>query len=62
MTQPSFTAQREQLRRGHFIRVVNYHSTPRGARDELELPSHCAWQQRQILRHRQGDVEAMLGK
>lgn len=35
MTQPSFTAQREQLRRGHFIRVVNYHSTPRAARDEL---------------------------
>jgi hypothetical protein len=35
VTQPSFTAQRDQLRRGHFIRVVNYHSTPRVARDEL---------------------------
>ncbi len=35
MTRPSFSAQREQLGRGHFIRVVNYHSTPRGARDEL---------------------------
>lgn len=35
MTRPSFAAQREQLSRGHFIRVVNYHSTPRVARDEL---------------------------
>jgi len=35
MTRPSSTVQREQLRRGHFIRVVNYHSTPRGAREEL---------------------------
>lgn len=32
---PSFTAQRGQLRAGHFIRVVNFHSTPRGSRDEL---------------------------
>src|SRR6218665_3307875 len=35
MTRPSSTVQREQLRRGHFMRGVNYHSTPRGARDEL---------------------------
>ncbi|WP_308798855.1 polysaccharide deacetylase family protein [Agromyces silvae] len=35
MTLPSFDTQREQLRGGHLIRVVNYHSTPRGARDEL---------------------------
>lgn len=36
MTTPSFDVQRAQLANGHFIRVVNYHSTPRGARDELE--------------------------
>ncbi|WP_061016019.1 polysaccharide deacetylase family protein [Microbacterium sp. CCH5-D1] len=36
MTKPSFDVQREQLSNGHFIRVVNYHSTPRGARAELE--------------------------
>src|SRR6218665_3467185 len=35
MTRPSSTVQREQLRRGHFMRGGNYHSTPRGARDEL---------------------------
>ncbi|WP_426517412.1 polysaccharide deacetylase family protein [Diaminobutyricibacter sp. McL0618] len=35
MTQPAFTTQREQLHDGHFIRVVNYHSTPRSAREEL---------------------------
>ena len=35
MTRPSFSTQREQLRRGHFIRVVNYHSTPWHARGEL---------------------------
>lgn len=35
MTHPSFTVQREQLRAGHFIRVVNYHSTPRSARQAL---------------------------
>ena len=35
MTTPSFTAHREQLRRGQFIRIVNYHSTPRGSRDQL---------------------------
>lgn len=36
MTRPSFDVQREQLANGHFIRVVNYHSTPRSARAELE--------------------------
>jgi len=35
MTLPSFEIQREQLRAGHFLRVVNYHSTPRAAREEL---------------------------
>jgi len=35
MTVPAFDTQREQLRGGHLIRVVNYHSTPHGARDEL---------------------------
>lgn len=35
MTHPSFTVQREQLRSGHFIRVVNYHSTPHSAREPL---------------------------
>lgn len=35
MTKPGFDTQREQLGAGHFIRVVNYHSTPRGAADEL---------------------------
>ena len=35
MTRPSFTVHREQLRNGHFIRVVNYHSTPAVSRDEL---------------------------
>ena len=36
MTKPSIDAAAAQLERGHFIRVVNYHSTPRVAADELE--------------------------
>lgn len=36
MPRPSFDTQREQLRAGHFIRVVNYHSTPRESRNELD--------------------------
>jgi len=35
MTKPALTTTRTQLRDGHFIRVVNYHSTPRAARAEL---------------------------
>ncbi|GAA1584483.1 polysaccharide deacetylase family protein [Leucobacter aridicollis] len=35
MTRPALSRTREQLQNGHFIRVVNYHSTPRVARDEL---------------------------
>ena len=35
MTKPSFATTADQLRAGHLIRVVNYHSTPRGAEDEL---------------------------
>src|SRR6218665_3043805 len=35
MTRPSSTVQREQLRRGPFMRVVNYHSTPPRAHPEL---------------------------
>lgn len=35
MTAPSFEATRAQLRDGHFIRVVNYHSTPRASEAEL---------------------------
>lgn len=39
MTRPTLTEARRQLADGHFIRVVNYHSTPRSdaARFEREL-------------------------
>lgn len=36
MTLPAFNTTREQFERGHFIRVVNYHSTPRVAERELQ--------------------------
>jgi len=35
MTKPTLTTTRQQLRDGHFIRVVNYHSTPQASRLEL---------------------------
>ncbi len=35
MTKPGFDTQLEQLSAAHFIRVVNYHSTPRVAAAEL---------------------------
>lgn len=35
MTLPALSSTLERYRRGAFIRVVNYHSTPRASRDEL---------------------------
>lgn len=35
MTKPGFATTRDQLRAGHFVRVVNYHSTPHVGRKEL---------------------------